>query len=103
ALEPSGDLAGIVRYAADPDRERAEFGILVRSDLAGRGLGRSLMQHLIAYSRAEGLGRLEGMVLAENSRLLALCRGLGAESAADPEEPGRRRVWWDTGAAPAPA
>ena len=50
-------MAGIVRYAADPDREAAEFGVLVRSDPKGKGLGRILMQHLIEYARSEGLAR----------------------------------------------
>ena len=78
ALErPSGDLAGIVRYSSDPDRARAEFGVLVRSDLKHRGLGRLLMLRLIAYARAEGIGELCGFVLRENTQMLALCRELG--------------------------
>ncbi len=80
ALErPSGDLAGIVRYSSDPDRVRAEFGVLVRSDLKHRGLGRLLMLRLIAYARAEGIGELCGFVLRENTQMLALCRELGFE------------------------
>lgn len=81
----SGSLCGIVRYAADPDRVRAEFGVLVRSDLKGRGLGTLLMKTLIAYARSEGIGRLEGVVLRENSRMLQLGRDLGfvAEDGAD--------------------
>jgi acetyltransferase len=75
----SGALAGIVRYAADPDRTRAEFGVLVRSDLKHRGLGRAMMQRLIAYARSEGIGELGGLVLRENAEMLALCRELGFE------------------------
>lgn len=92
ALEPSGDLAGIVRYASDPDRETAEFGVLVRSDLKGHRLGTALMQHLIDYGRAEGIGRLEGLVLSENTRMLALCRELGFDLAAEPFDPAQLRV-----------
>lgn len=78
ALEPgTGDLAGIVRYSADPDREAAEFGVLVRSDLQHRGLGRQLVERLIAYARAEGIGRLDGTVLSVNRAMLQLCRELG--------------------------
>ena len=80
ALEQSGgDLAGIVRYSSDPDRLRAEFGVLVRSDLKHRGLGRLMMQRLIAYARSEGIGELCGFVLRENVQMLALCRELGFE------------------------
>lgn len=78
ALEkPGGDLAGIVRYTADPDRESAEFGVLVRSDLQGHGLGVTLMEQLIAYAKADGIGRLEGQILSENHRMAELCRQLG--------------------------
>lgn len=77
AFEPSGEIAGIVRYSADPDRTRAEFGVLVRSDLKHRGLGRALMGRLIDYSRAQGIGVLEGIILKENQPMLALCRALG--------------------------
>ena len=92
ALEASGDLAGIVRYASGPEREAAEFGVLVRSDIKGQGLGGVLMRHLIEYGRAEGIGRLEGFVLAENSRMLALCRELGFDVAIDPADPQRLHV-----------
>ena len=92
ALEPSGDLAGIVRYAAGPERETAEFGILVRSDIKGHGLGSALLRHLVDYARAEGVGRLEGLVLTENTRMLALCRELGFKIAADPSDPVRLRA-----------
>jgi acetyltransferase len=70
-------LAGVVRYSADPDRVQAEFGVLVRSDLKGRGLGRMLMTRLIDYARREGVGELVGLVLPDNRRMLSLCRELG--------------------------
>lgn len=75
--EPEGALAGIARYSADPDKETAEFGILVRSDLQGRGLGRFLMERLLDYARTEGIVRIEGLVLRENKGMLALCQELG--------------------------
>jgi acetyltransferase len=85
ALEPGAKaedpLAGVVRLAADPDRERAEFAILVRSDLKGQGLGTALMQALIAYARAQGIGELFGIVLQENRAMLDLVARLGFTSA----------------------
>ena len=85
--EPEGALAGIVRYSADPDHTRAEFGILVRSDLQGIGLGAGLMRCLVDYARQDGVGALEGQVLRENGTMLALCRELGFTMHADPEQP----------------
>lgn len=88
ALEqPSGALAGIVRYSADPDLVNAEYGILVRSDLKRHGLGRALMQHLIDYARAEGVRHIEGIVLRENEPMLTLCKTLGFDVVEDPVEP----------------
>jgi acetyltransferase len=88
----TGDLAGIVRYSSDPDRMRAEFGVLVRSDLKHRGLGRLMMQGLIVYARSEGIGELNGVVLRENAEMLALCRDLGFRLDALSGEPTALRV-----------
>ncbi|RYE88775.1 MAG: bifunctional acyl-CoA synthetase/GNAT family N-acetyltransferase [Hyphomicrobiales bacterium] len=73
----TGELAGIVRYNADPDRVSAEFGLLVRSDLQGLGLGTRLMQALIAYGRDQGVQRLTGLVLRENRKMLDIAQRVG--------------------------
>jgi acetyltransferase len=73
----TGELLGVVRLIADPDYTRAEYAVLVRSDLKGRGLGWRLMQHLIEYAKAEGLNELHGSVLADNSTMLRMCAELG--------------------------
>jgi acetyltransferase len=77
ALDQAGELAGIVRYSADPDHCSAEYGVLVRSDLKGRGLGIALMRRLIDHGRKEGLTELFGAVLPDNERMLRICRELG--------------------------
>ena len=93
AIDPeSGALAGVARLAADPDYTRAEYAVIVRSDLKAQGIGWSLMEHLIAYARADGLQRLEGTVLAENVGMLEMCRELGFAIARDPEDPGACQV-----------
>lgn len=77
-LAPDGQgVLGVVRLAADPDNIRAEFAVLMRSDLKGHGIGRLLMRHLIDYARERGLKALFGEVLSENTAMLALCRELG--------------------------
>ncbi|MEI9900420.1 MAG: GNAT family N-acetyltransferase [Hyphomicrobium sp.] len=46
-----------------------------------RGLGYTLMQHLVSYARAEGLAELSGDVLAANTTMLKLCHDLGFAAA----------------------
>jgi acetyltransferase len=85
--EASGEMLGVVRLHADANYERGEYAVLVRSDLKGRGLGFLLMQMIIEYARAEGLGTIEGQVLSENTAMLAMCKELGFEIAFDPDNP----------------
>ncbi|MGO1886770.1 MAG: GNAT family N-acetyltransferase, partial [Halomonas sp.] len=40
------EIVGVVRLSADPDKEKAEFAIMVRSDMKGTGLGYRLMQQM---------------------------------------------------------
>jgi acetyltransferase len=76
-FDAKNTAAGITRLAADPDGRRAEFAVIVRSDLKGRGVGRYLLDRLIAYAKSRGIKELFGDVLAENTAMLALCRDLG--------------------------
>ncbi|MDX2087155.1 MAG: GNAT family N-acetyltransferase, partial [Kofleriaceae bacterium] len=72
-----GELLGVVRLILDPDLETGEYGILVRSDLHGRGLGGRLMQLLVDYAHARAMKRVTGLVLAENTTMLAMASELG--------------------------
>jgi len=85
-------LYGIARLAADPDYLKGEYAIIVRSDLKGAGIGWILMQHLIRYAEREGLQELIGDVLEQNTRMLDMCRALGFEISADPEDLSLRKV-----------
>lgn len=84
---PSGNMLGVGRVHRLTHENTAEYAVLVRSDLKGRGLGWLLMQMLIEYASREGIRELRGEVLSENSTMLRMCTELGfkaAESAADP-------------------
>lgn len=75
------ETLGVVRAVRDPDNTEAEFGIVVRSDLKGSGLGSLLMDRLLAYLRAQGTPKLVGFVLRENRAMLALAESMGFASA----------------------
>jgi acetyltransferase len=81
---PDGQVQtlGVVRAMTDPDNIEAEFGVIVRSDLKGSGLGLLLMQKMIAYLRSRGTQRLVATVLDYNDRMLKLARELGFEEGA---------------------
>ncbi len=79
AADGKAQTLGVVRAMTDPDNMSAEFGVIVRSDLKGAGLGRLLMHKLIAYLRTQGTARLVATVLDQNDRMLKLARSLGFE------------------------
>jgi len=43
----------------------------------GRGIGRRMLEKLIAVARGRGLARIYGDVLSTNHGMLAFCRKLG--------------------------
>lgn len=92
ALSPAGELAAVARLSCDPDRERAEHAILVRTDLQGQGLGWAMLHHLIDYARSEKIGCVEGIVLADNEKMLAMCRESGFGIETHPDEPDAKKV-----------
>ncbi|MGE0660932.1 MAG: GNAT family N-acetyltransferase, partial [Reyranellaceae bacterium] len=81
------DGLGVVRMSADPDNRRAEYAVIVRSDVKGSGLGYVLMRTIIDYARKRGIGELFGLVLRENERMLAMCREMGFALRAVKEDP----------------
>jgi acetyltransferase len=82
------ETLGTVRATVDPDNQTAEFGVIVRSDLKGSGLGHRLMTKMIEHLRARGTRRLAGTVLRENKGMLELATRLGFEEGANPGDPG---------------
>jgi acetyltransferase len=99
--QPPGkaSIYGVVRIAADPDNERAEYAVIVRTDCKGHGLGVLLMKHIVAYAQARGTRLLYGEVLRENSVMLTICRELGFSTHNVPGEPEIVRVELDLKAA----
>ena len=82
------ETLGAVRVAIDPDNIGAEFGVIVRSDLKGSGLGHKLMSKIIEHLRARGTQRIFGTVLRINRGMLELARALGFQETTNPSDPG---------------
>ncbi|MDB5761526.1 MAG: family N-acetyltransferase [Herminiimonas sp.] len=73
------ETLGVVRAMADPDNEKAEFAVIVRSDVKGHGLGSLLMTKLIEYCRSRGTLEIVREALPQNIGVLNLVRRFGFE------------------------
>jgi acetyltransferase len=85
--EATGEMIGGIRLHADANYETAEYAVLLRSDLKGRGLGWKLMELIIEYAQSEGLKRIEGQILQDNSAMIRMCREFGFRIEKDPRDP----------------
>ena len=73
-----GEIVGLVHLIDEPDRPGvAEFDIMVRSDLHGRGIGFQLMKEILTSARERGLGEIVGYVSGENGAMLWMASELG--------------------------
>ncbi len=90
--ESDGMALGVTHFFADPDKQRAEYAIAVRSDWKGRGVGYLLMTRLIDIARRRGIGELVGEVLSENTPMLRMCRELDFTIAAERTDPSVMQV-----------
>jgi acetyltransferase len=87
------ETLGVGRVVADPDNVSAEFAVTVRSDLKGKGLGRMLMNKLIAYCRARGTREIVGEALPQNAPVIGLVKKLGFTVGPVDEDEGVRKFW----------
>jgi acetyltransferase len=81
------DIHAVVRLSADPDNVQAEFAIIVQHQFAGQGLGRLLMERILAHARARGIGTVWGVTLRDNQRMRALARALGFKQSPEEGDP----------------
>ena len=86
------ELYGMVQITADPDKERAEFAIMLHHDMTGLGLGPMLLRRIIEYARKVKIGEVFGEVLSDNRAMLKLCRVFGFTVKSDREDPGIMQV-----------
>ncbi len=85
-------LYGVVRLAADPDNERAEFALVVVREMTGLGLGIVMLRRIVDYARERGISEVWGDVLRENHAMTRLCEAFGFERRPVPDEPELIRV-----------
>ncbi|MEO3682079.1 acetate--CoA ligase family protein [Shewanella vesiculosa] len=77
---------GAVRASIDPDNTEAEFAMAVRSNYQGIGLGKLLLEKLIAYYKTNNTPFLMGFTMFENRNMANLAKSLGFTVSFDMEE-----------------
>lgn len=95
--ETTKELIGGSRLVLEPDLTRGEFGILVRSDLHGHGLGWQLMSTLLSYAQHEGVEQIYGLVNVTNTHMLDMAADLGFQSRPFEGDVSIREVIWHPG------
>jgi acetyltransferase len=83
-------MMGVGRLVMDPDRETAEFAVIVADPYQGKGLGEKLIEEVVRIARDYGIKSLWGEVLAENVPMLGLMKKTGFT--VHPAEENVRRV-----------
>jgi acetyltransferase len=72
-------------FYSDADDDSAEFGIIVRSDLKGQGMGFTIMTYLFRKAPSYGVRRLWGLILRDNADMLDLVTSLGMRIESSPD------------------
>jgi acetyltransferase len=71
------EILGIARLVKLRNDREAEFAVLVADRYQGRGVGSELLRRTIEFARDEGIERIVGYVLAENTAMQKLCQRAG--------------------------
>lgn len=88
AIQRDGEeekMLGVVRLLSDPDVTKAEFAVAVGDPWHGKGVGAVLLERCIDIAKERGIRTIWGIVLAQNTTMLALGRKLGFAVTRSPE------------------
>lgn len=77
---------GVSRFAVEPDGRRCECAITVSDDWNHRGLGVTLMKHLISEAREKGFAQLFSIDSTDNLPMRDLAKYLGFTHHAVPDD-----------------
>jgi acetyltransferase len=76
--EPNEKMLGVARVITDIyNRKNAEFSVVVGDPWHGKGIGAELLKRCLSISKERGIENVKGIVLPENSQMLALGKKLG--------------------------
>jgi acetyltransferase len=76
--EPNEKMLGVARVIIDIySRKNAEFSVVVGDAWQGKGIGAELLKRCLLISKERGIENVRGIVLPENTQMLALGKKLG--------------------------
>jgi acetyltransferase len=81
-----GRLAATAMISVDDPGGGAEVAVSVRSDLKGRGVGWTMLQHACDYAKARGIKELHTLVFSDNRSTIALEEEMGFTGSACPDD-----------------
>ena len=84
---PRERIVGVSRYGADANGSRCECAITVADAWQDKGLGTSLMKHLIEVARSHGMRTMYSIDAADNAGMRELASYLGFARRSDPDDP----------------
>jgi acetyltransferase len=70
-------MMGVSRIIFEQDFKNAEFSVLVGDAWQGKGVGAELLKNSLRIARERGIEKIWGLVLTENTQMLALGKKLG--------------------------
>ena len=79
------EMRGVARIILERNLKEAEFSVVVGDRWQGKGIGADLLQRCLSIASDRGLKKVTGVVLAENTRMLALGKKMGFEIKRDPD------------------
>ena len=88
-------FVGVARYSASPDGLSCECAVAVLDEWHHKGLGSTLMRHLIEVARARGISYMYSIDSPENTAMSDLARFLGFDRSLEKDDPSlvRHALW----------
>jgi acetyltransferase len=87
-------ILGVARVIGDPDGKKAEFAVMVGDPWQGKGVGAKLLETCLHIAQERGIETVWGIVLRENTQMLALGKKLEF-NLSKTEEPGELKLTID--------
>jgi acetyltransferase len=80
------EIVAVARLKKSADGSACEFAIVVGDAWQRQGVGGRLLERLLAVAKLAGIRRVDGVTLATNTAMKALCRRIGFQLRPDPAD-----------------